>query len=246
MLSCGSLILGELTMAEANITFDYEISFPDGRIQNFHIELDPASLALVPVPRETYPAWTKLSCFQCNLCPLDPQKHPRCPVAENLLDATDAFARNLSYKEVSVTIRTPTRNYQRNISLQNALRSLFGIYMATSGCPVLDKLRPLVATHLPFATVTETAYRVLSMYALAQCFILKKGGTPDWEFKNLGKLYQDVEIVNRAFHQRLVSAGFQDANLNAITNLNCYAQFTQMLLEPQGLGRVEHLFAPYL
>lgn len=233
-------------MSDANITFDYEISFPDGHAQKFHIELAAESLALVPAPRETYPEWTKLSCFQCGLCPLDPQKHPRCPVAENLVEATEAFARNLSYKEVDVTIRTPSRNYQKNVALQNALRSLFGIYMATSGCPILDKLRPMVALHLPFASVTETAYRVFSMYALAQCFIQKQGGAPDWEFKNLGKIYQDVEAVNRAFHQRLVSAGFQDASLNAITNLNCYAQFTQMLLEPQGLERIERFFRPYL
>ncbi|MBU9888601.1 MAG: hypothetical protein KTQ49_01870 [Candidatus Omnitrophica bacterium] len=232
-------------MAEANITFDYEISFPDGKTQTFHLELDPDSLALIPIPQERYPEWTKLGCFQCSRCPLDPKDHPRCPVAENLVVPTTAFARDLSYKEVEVVIRTPSRNYQKKIALQNALRSLFGIYMTTSGCPILDKLRPLVASHLPFASVTETAFRVFSMYALAQCFIQKRGGTPDWDFKRLGKIYQDVEGVNRDFHRRLVSAGLQDASLNAITNLNCYAQFNQMLLEPHGLGRIERLFKPY-
>ena len=236
---------GDLSMIGGNGTIDYEISFADGRVQNFHIELDPETLSLVHAPRESYPEWTKLSCFQCENCSLDPQKHTRCPVAENLLEATDAFARNISHEEVSVVIRTPPRNYQRKISLQSALRSLFGIYMAASGCPVLDKLRPMVITHLPFATITETAYRAFSMYALAQCFIHKKGGTPDLEFKKLGEIYKNVETVNRALHHRLMSAGFEDATLNAITNLNCYAQFTEILLEPRGMERIEKLFSAY-
>jgi len=109
----------------------------------------------------------------------------------------------------------------------------------------MEKLRPMVYNHLPFATGQETAYRVLSMYALAQFFITKKGGKPDLEFKLLEKIYEDVEIVNRAFHLRLVSAGLTDASLNAIGNLNCYAHFTQMALEPEKLGKIESLFSSY-
>lgn len=233
-------------MPGETVVFDYEISFTSGRVQNFHIELDFETLSALPPPREIYPEWTKLSSFQCPLCPLDPQKHPHCPVAVSLLSVTDVFAHDISYEKVNVTVRTKPRNYSRKTTLQDALRSLFGIYMVTSGCPILDKLRPMVATHLPFATITETAYRAFSMYALAQHFIQKNGGTPDWEFKNLGKFYEDVEKVNVAFQKRLVNAGFEDASLNAVSNLSCQAQFTQMLLEPKDLVRIEHLFAPYL
>lgn len=232
--------------AEPPITFDYEISFSEGKVRKFHIELDPVTFSFLPSPAEKIPEWAILSHCQCEVCPLNTEQNAYCPVAKNLFSITDVFAGNLSYEEVDVTILTPSRNYQRKIPLQNALRSLFGILMATSGCPVLDKLRPMVVTHLPFATITETAYRAFSMYALAQCFIQKNGGVPDWEFKNLGEFYQKVEKVNQAFHQRLVSAGFEDASLNAITNLNCYSQYNRMLLEPQGLKRIENLFTPYL
>jgi hypothetical protein len=233
-------------MAEENILFEYEISFKDGRTKNFPTELDSDSLALLLPPPAVYPEWTKLACCQCEHCPLDPKDHPHCPVAVNLIKITEEFSKNLSYEEVRVTIRTKPRNYQRNIALHDALRSIFGIYMATSGCPVMDKLRPLVLTHLPFATIAETAYRALSMYALAQFFIKRKGGEIDWEFKGLDKIYRDVAAVNRAFHKRLVSAGFSDASLNAIGNLNCYAQFTQMTLEPERLKKLEKLFSAYL
>ena len=110
----------------------------------------------------------------------------------------------------------------------------------------MDKLRPLVLTHLPFATIAETAYRSLSMYALAQCLIHKWGGKADLAFKGLGEIYKAVELVNSDFHKRLKSAGFSDASLNAIGNLNCYAQFTQMTLEPGALDSIENLFSAYL
>ncbi len=233
-------------MTEKNIRLEYEISFQDGRKKNFLIELGPDSLALLLPPPAVYPEWTKLGCSQCENCPLDPKDHPHCPVAVSLIKITEDFSRDISYEEVSVTIRTEPRNYQKNIPLQNALRSIFGIYMVTSGCPVMDKLRPMVMTHLPFATIAETAYRALSMYSLAQFFVKRKGGEIDWEFKGLDKIYRDVEITNRAFHKRLESAGFSDASLNAVGNLDCYAQFTQMTLEPDRLKKLEKLFAAYL
>jgi len=233
-------------MANNRVKFHYTISFQDGRNQEFLIELDPDSLALLSPPQENHPDWTRLACSRCPNCPLNPQEHTHCPIALNLAPAIDKFARNISYEEVNVTIQTQARDYRQKISLQNALRSLFGIYMVTSGCPVMDPLRPLVLTHLPFATMEETSYRVLSMYMLAQFFIKKNGGKPDWEFKNLGKIYQEVETVNQAFHKRLGQAHLEDASLNAIGNLNCYAQFTQMLLEPGNLKRIEKLFAAYL
>jgi len=233
-------------MVTGNMTFQYDIEFKDGRRQSFTIELDSESLALISKPRAAPPKWIKSDLHRCGNCSLDPSAHPYCPIALNLTEVTEAFSRDSSYEEVNVTIRTPPRTYQRKISLHDALRSLFGIYMVTSGCPVLDKLRPLVQTHLPFATMEETAYRALSMYVLAQFFIQRKGGIPDGSLEGLGKIYREIEIVNRSLHRRFVEAGFSDACLNAIGNLNCYAQFTQMFLEPGKLEQIEKLFSSYL
>lgn len=233
-------------MAEKNIRILYEISFPNNRKQNFLIELDPETYTVKTVPRASYPEWTQLTCHQCSNCPLDPSSHPRCPIAENIVEVAEAFSKNISYEEVRVTVRTDARDYQKDTPLQNALRSLIGLYMATSGCPIMDKMRPLTVLHIPFATCQETAHRVLANYALAQIFIQKHGGQPDWEFKGLTKIYQEIELVNRAFHQRLVSAHLEDASLNAIGNLNCYALFTQSLLEYGDVNKIEKLFSAYL
>jgi hypothetical protein len=232
-------------MTEKNIQVHYEIVFPDGRKQDFFVELDPVSYLSQTPPREHYPEWTKLACHQCPNCPLDPAKHPRCPIAEHLVGIAEAFSRNISHEEVRVTIRTEARTYQKDLALQNVLRSLFGLYMATSGCPRMDKLRPLAVLHLPFATCKETAYRALSIYALAQIFVHRRGGQADLELRDFEKFYAEVEVVNRAFHHRLVSAGLEDASLNAIGNLNCYSQFTQLLLEHGKLEKIETLFSAY-
>jgi len=233
-------------MATEKMTFQYEIEFKDGRRKSFSIELDPESLAIVTKPRGAPPAWTKLEVQRCENCSLDPETHPHCPVALNLTEIVEAFSKDHSYEEVNVTIRTPPRAYQRTIALQDALRSLFGIHMVSSGCPVLNKLRPLVQMHLPFSTMKETAYRALSMYVLAQFFIQRKGGTPDMSLEGLGKIYQEIELVNRGLHQRLLTANLNDACLNAVGNLNCYAQFTQMFLAPGKLDQIEKLFTAYL
>lgn len=229
-------------MPEPTIPFQYTIEFKNGRLESFSIDLDPDTLALIPQPRSVYPDWVRYEVFKCENCTLnDPPV--RCPLAANLLGVAEHFFKDISYEEVNVTVQTPARNYQKKVALQDALRSIFGIYMVTSNCPIFDKLRPLVFMHLPFATVQETSYRALSMYVLGQFFIQRKGGDPDWSLKKLGKIYQEIEIVNRALHQRFVKAGFHDACLNAIGNLNCYAQFTQMFLEPGSLDKIEKIFS---
>ncbi len=232
-------------MPQTELTFEYEFAFPDGHKKKFPIQLDPKTLELIAPAREKLPDWTKLDCCQCPNCPLKVQEHPFCPVAKNLFPVIEVFSCDLSYREVKVTIRTEPRDYQKTVPLQTALRSLFGIYMATSGCPVLDRLRPLVFTHLPFATTKETAYRAISMYVMAQFFIQRQGGKPDLELTGLDQVYKEIEIVNRAFHKRLSTIRIQDATLNAICSLNCYAQFTEMVLASDQIKEIEALFSAY-
>ncbi len=230
-------------MPDDPIQIRYKIVFNNGRTTEFPIEFDPLSLKLTsPPPPPHLPDWAKLSCHQCPNCPFKEAHYPYCPAAVNLFMIIQAFSCDISYHEVKVTVWTKPRTYQQDISLQNALRSLAGLLMASSDCPHLAKLRPLIWTHLPFATTRETAYRALSMYLMAQFFIQKKGGGADWSLKSFEKMYQEIEVVNSAFHKRLLSAGISDAALNAIVNLNCYAQFSQMFLQPGSLSDLEASF----
>lgn len=226
------------------LTFIYHFSFPDGKKASFTVEIDPENLSLIAPPDEKSPEWTRLGFHQCPSCPLTKDLDRPCPVAKNLHPVIDRFRDSLSYEQVTMEIHSENRSYRKETDLQHALSSLFGLYMATSGCPVLDKLRPLVRTHLPFASLEETTYRAVSMYLTAQYLLVRKGKTPDWDLSGLVRIYEDVKTVNLALRKRISTVMKEDAGLNAICHLGCYAQFTNRLIE-EGLAKMEKYFSSY-
>jgi hypothetical protein len=99
-----------------------------------------------------------------------------------------------------------------------------GIIMVSGGCPVMDPLRPLVRFHLPFASMEETEFRIVSMYLIAQYFREKKGEKPDWSLDGLKEIYNKVGEVNISFADRLRAATKKDASVNALIILDCFAK----------------------
>jgi hypothetical protein len=233
-------------MDEPVISYNYRFRMADGADQEFAIQVDARTLALMPSRRRDYPAWSALTYHQCPNCPLRPEQHPRCPIAANLVDLAEFFREAMSYDEVDVQIETEQRRYTKHTSVQQALSSLLGIYMVTSGCPVMDRLRPMVRFHLPFATLEETAYRVISMYLVAQYFRRKRGLRPDWELKGLIPIYEEIQTVNKSFLQRLEALKGNDANVNALVILDSFAGYVTFSLNADLLDEFEEIFRPYL
>jgi hypothetical protein len=104
----------------------------------------------------------------------------------------------------------------------------------------------MVYTHLPFSTTEETTYRAVSMYLLAQYLRRQRGLQPDWELAGLVKIYEEVSVVNKHFVERLKTTKLEDASLNAVVKLDCFAAMTATLIAAQALSGVEELFRPYL
>lgn len=229
-----------------NLTFHYKIKLSNDNIKEFIVDLDGNTLNLIPKDQLLYPTWTKLSHHKCKNCPLNEATHPLCPIAKNVLPVIETFKTSISHQEVDVEISTLVRNYQKKTALQNAVSSLIGIYMVTSGCPVMEKLKPMVRTHLPFATPEETLYRVISMYLLGQYFVQKEGGKADWEMKNLLKMFEELNIVNESFCRRLASAKIEDASLNAVAQLDCFVSIASFAIKEQDLAEIKQLFKAYL
>ncbi|MFC1508203.1 DUF6901 family protein [Candidatus Omnitrophota bacterium] len=232
--------------SDSAITYKYKFKFDNGSEKEFDIKLDSKTLDLIEPPKETYPDWTKLSCSKCPNCPLEEQNHKFCPAAVALIDLVDFFKTLISYEELDVSVDTGGRKYAKRVPLQKGLSSLMGIYMATCGCPIMKKLKPMVRHHLPFATSDETKYRVISMYLLAQYFLHKQGKSPDWELKNLVKIYEEVIVVNKNFFKRLSGIIVKDAGLNALVNLDSFAQFISFSIDQNALNEIELLFKAYL
>jgi hypothetical protein len=226
--------------------FHYHFTSPQNRAREFRVHLDPVTLGLITKPRAEYPEWTLLTHQQCTNCPLRPEEHPRCPVAANLVEVVDSFKDAVSYEQTDVEIVTENRTYRKTAPLQDSLSALVGIFMVTGGCPILDKLRPLVYSHLPFSTLEETTYRAVAMYWLAQYFRKQRGKEPDWTLEGLAKIYEEIVTVNRCFHLRIFDVQVADAGLNALIQLDCYAQFTNRLILRKNLGEIERLFHAYL
>ena len=228
------------------VSYKYTFKFKDGKEKEFIANLDSNTLDLITAQKNFYPKWTELNFYKCSNCALIETQSKYCPIAINLVDIIYFFQNFISYEEVDIIIKTKARTYFKHTSLQNGLSSLIGIYMVTSGCPILEKLRPMVRFHLPFATIQETRYRVIAMYLLGQHFLYKHGKTPDWDFKNLVKIYDDIRIVNRYFCKRLSHVEMEDANRNAVIELDCFAEYISFSINENILNEIELLFKAYL
>lgn len=239
-------------MADSNkkkpgvLTFDYTFRFHNGVVQKFSIDLDETTLILIPRERNEYPDWTRLDYCKCPNCTFTSPERERCPIAENLADLIDFFKAEVSYEKVEVIIETPLRTYSKNASLQEGISSLLGIYMTTSDCPVMQKLKPMVKFHLPFASVDETIYRAVTMYLFGQILRYRKGQTADWELKGLVKIYDEVRKVNIAFCQRLKNVALEDANVNALVILDNFANYIKFSIDMDMVYEFEYLFDMYL
>jgi hypothetical protein len=246
MRSCYKPIPATQTMPNDLLSLEYQFLFQDGSEKTFALRLRQPGLGMVTDPQPTLPAWTQLSHHQCPHCPLEPASHPHCPVAVSLSGVIEAFRNCLSTTQVDIIIRSESREYRRYAPVQYGVSSLMGVYMVTSGCPILDKLRPMVRTHLPFATIDETVYRLTAMYLLAQYFVQQRGGLPDWKLRRLVDLCTDVGQVNQAFAKRLLSINPQDASLNALAGLDCFTLSTAFSIDRDGLKDLEALFDAYI
>ncbi len=227
------------------MSFQYRFILARGLEERIEVKLDKKTLNLIQPKKESYPKWAALKFFQCPNCSLDEGHHVSCPIAMNFVGLVDFFRDMISYKEVDLLIQSEERGYIKHTTLQQGISSLVGIYMVTSGCPIMEKLKPMVRSHLPFATLRETQYRVISMYLLAQYFLYRRGLRPDWDLKNLVAMYDDVQIVNKNLSQRLAHIKIKDATLNALVKLDIFAKYVSTSVNRDVLDEMECLFNAY-
>jgi hypothetical protein len=206
----------------------YAYRFEDGSTIKFDLSLDPETLALTMPREQRLPEWTLLGNNQCRICPLDEQHHPHCPVAAYLAGVVEKFRTFVSHDKVSVACVVEERTYSKNTTVQMGLSPLVGIIMTTSGCPILEQLKPMVRFHLPFASLEETIFRMVSMYLVAQYLRKQAGKTAEWSLDGLAKIYARVSEVNNDFADRLTAASQNDVNVNALVNLDAFARMVPL------------------
>ncbi len=211
----------------------YDLDLADGPRVRFEVDPDRG-------PRPTNdddPEWVRLGYHRCPNCPLEATN---CPAAADLREIVDAFADVRSTHAAVVRVETPERTFEKVCDAQTGLGSLVGLVMATSGCPLLSRMKPMARTHLPFSTVEETIVRSVSTWLLTEYLRSLKGATPDYALAGLRALYAELEVLNTAFAERLRAGAEQDANLNAVVRL-----FTFSALVGMSVDRGMRMIAPW-
>lgn len=213
------------------ISYKYLFRFEGAEERVLDIQLDVVTLDLLPKRREKIPEWAALGYAKCAICPYNEASQQCCPVALNLTDLIETFSAKASYEKVEVRVVTDEREYLKRTTLQEALSSAIGIYMVTSGCSVMNVLKPMVRHHLPFASLNETMFRTISTYLMAQYFLKQKGQEPDWDLKKLLAAYGNIEVLNKSIVERFRKASAKDANYNALIILDVFAKLVPITIE---------------
>ena len=210
--------------------------------KEFTVRLDKGTLKGIPVPRDARPDWTKLDFHKCRTCPLDPVRHAHCPVAANIADFVEFLRDIKSFETVDVRVESQQRVYIKRTTMQVAASALLGLLMATSGCPVLDRLRPMAELHLPFSGPEETVFRLVTMYLAAQYFRRKNGEEADPGLEGLTRFLDEIQRVNTDFVGRLRAIRIEDASLNALDTLNTMGMLAGMSITDDNLARMARIF----
>jgi hypothetical protein len=229
----------------ATIDIKYVFRFADTEALEFPLEFEEPGFALVVPDRGEWPNWTALETHKCAHCPLDPAQSPRCPLAASLVGVVETTGELVSHGELEAEAILPERRIVVSTTAGDALRSLMGLIIPTSGCPHTAFFKPMARFHLPFSSADETLYRVCSMYRLAQHLRSGSGLTPDEAFDALSAIYADVNLVNRHVASRLQDAAGQDSSRSAVALLDVFAQLIPFQFD-QLVEELRPLFAAYL
>ncbi|MBD9512293.1 hypothetical protein ABKS89_04775 [Pseudomonas sp. LABIM340] len=212
------------------MAIEYRITLDDEHEFSYRIELERQYDAQIAAQT---PRWTRLENNRCSNCPLNPAQYSHCPAAVDLHRVIEDFRGLPAFKKVSVQVRTPEREYIKHAGLEEGLRALLGVIMATSACPLLGKLKPMAQQHLPFASNQEFILRAVSLYLMRQYFNFREGRHADWELKGLVKQFQQLQLVNQAFWQRIHETCDGDSNLKAFLSFFSMASSMSYSLEAQ-------------
>ncbi len=222
----------------------YSFLLPNGVQHDFAFTLNTETFEIETNKDGEYPEWTELTFRQCEHCPLTEERY--CPAAINICNIVIPFDSLLSYETVTCKVKMIERTILTTTSAQEAIRSLMMFVVSTSACPHTDFAKPIANIHLPFATLEEYMYRVVSAYLLYQHFRHKDGLEFDINLEHLPTIAGNLESVLRAMSNRLQAALPKgDAGLNALVIFHGFTQFLPIILEKH-LAMLRPSFEPIL
>lgn len=196
---------------------EYVFTLDNGKAHRFMV--DPERGYGRDLDDADHASWTDLDFHQCSNCNLTFQTFRHCPVAVDIEGVLEDFRAVASHEQAEVLVRTTQRDYVKRLDVKSGLSSLLGLIMATSACPILSMLKSQASYHLPFASLEETLFRTVGAYLLKQYFIAVEGGSPDLRLTGLYDFYQQLEVVNSYFEERIRAASQQNEAMGVVDKL---------------------------
>lgn len=221
----------------------YRFTLDDGSAIEYSVVISDRPPPLAAVESDApEPAWTHLAFHQCADCRF--AASDRCPVAQRLVEPLALLGRLSSFTVADIAVATPERNYHRHTDVQTGVSGLFGLIMATSGCPTMEPFRTMAWYHLPFATPEETFFRLAAVRLLSYHFSGKAVDSASL-IEDIGHLYAQVQKVNEGMIDRLRAAvaAQADAPYNAIVMLDSVGRLLPITAEEQ-LAELRQLVDP--
>ncbi len=210
---------------------DYVFEFSDSKQLAYQVDVERTQVA-DDWANDNAEEWARLEYCQCTNCPLS-KAEQYCPAALDIQRLVADFKTQPAFQKVDVRVSTPDRNYSKHTGLEEGLRSLMGLVLATSKCPILSELKPMAQHHMPFASSDEFILRNVSIYLIQQHFEMRGEGKPDWEMKGLVDRNKRLQLVNQALWQRIHTVCEGDSNLKALLSFFSMASSVSFSLESQ-------------
>lgn len=224
---------------------NYRLGFADGSEKQLELQLRSDSLAPVGWVPNKPPQWTALSYNQCKNCPLNPEKVTYCPAALSLAKLVEQCHELDPLDSTTLKVTAARRVTAQTTTVQKAIGSFIGLLMATSDCPHAAFFRPLARFHQPLASESETMYRAVSAYLLAQYFRHESGQEAKLDAQGMVDIYQNLEIVNTALAGRLKASGETGVVVQCMTEWGVFSGMFPMRLD-ELLQELRPLFSAYL
>ena len=206
-----------------DIFIHYFFTLEDSTKVDFKLQIGGCDFLLRNETLKKVPEWAILSFNQCPHCTIDNTVNQYCPLAINIVEIVEKFAKLTSFDYMHVDVVTVDRTISKDTTAQHAISSLIGLVIATSGCPHTAFLKPMARFHLPLSSEEETIYRAGSMYMLAQYYRYHKGKDTDFDMNGLVLLYDKLQVVNTSLAKRLRAAIERDSSVNAVILLDLFA-----------------------
>lgn len=221
-------------------TIEYHLALEDGRTISYALEIDKNTLVSRCItPEEQLPQWTRMHQDSCSQCSLANTEY--CPIATRLVAPVLLFNDILSHTRATTTVITPERNYVKKSDAQDALRSLFGLIMATSGCPLMQPFKFMARYHLPFSTLEETISRITTTHLMRQMITHPDAKEVVVNLKEIETLYNSIQALNEGIIKRLRKAAQTDSVLNAVVILSAISSLVPIIFKSE-LEKLKPLF----